>query len=85
MFNKQGKIYKHTNLDEILTLDISKSLKKTFKTMFNKKVYFEHEGKCKIGKLVGLEVNEQLCNYYFIISIEDKFLYITTNKSLTLL
>ena len=84
-YNKNGKISKYTSLDEILRLNISDRVRDEFKTKFNKKVFFDKDGSCRIGKLVGLEVNEKLSAHYYIIDTEDKKIYVPCNNSLTLL
>ena len=84
-FNKEGKVNRYKNLDEILKLNISESLQEEFKRKFNKKIYFERNGNCKIGKLIGLEINEQLSEQFYIIEVEDKTIYISCNNSITLL
>lgn len=85
VYNKDGKVNRYTNLDDILRLNISDKIREEFKTKFNKKVFFDTDGNCKIGKLVGLESNEKLSEYYYIIDTRDKKIYVPCNNSLTLL
>lgn len=85
VFNKEGKIYKYLNLDEISKLNIPDYVRAEFKAKFNKKVFFDCNGSCKIGKLVGIEINEKLSAQYYIIDTEDKKIYVPCSNSLTLL
>lgn len=84
-YNKDGKVNRYTNLDEILKLNISDRIRDEFKTKFNRKVFFDCNGSCKVGKLVGIETNEKLYAQYYIIDTEDKKIYVPCNNSLTLL
>ena len=59
-FNKDGKIDRYYNLDEILRLDLDQEIKKNFEEKFGRTVYFDSNGSCKMGKLCGLEKNYQL-------------------------
>ena len=62
---------RYDQLNEILKLDISDELKTEFKKKFNKRIYFEWAGVCKIGTLIGyyepnnyiIKVSDTL-NYY---------------------
>ena len=85
IYNKNGKVNRYTNLDDILKLNLSDKLREEFKTKFKKRVYFEYKESCTIGKLVGIEINEKLSAQYYIIDTEDKRIYISCNNSLTLL
>lgn len=83
-YNKNGNIYAYYDLDEILKNSIFDNVKEIFKKMFNKRVFFEYRGNCKIGKLIGLEINHKLSMQYYIIKSEDQTLYIPINRSITL-
>lgn len=83
VYNKDGKVNRYTNLDEILKLNISDRIRDELKTKFNKKVFFDCNGSCKIGKLVGIEVNEKFSEQYYIIDTENKKIYVPCNNSLT--
>lgn len=85
IYNKDGKVSRYTNLDDILKLNISDRVRDEFRTKFNKRVFFDRDGKCKVGKLIGIEINEKLSAQYYIIDTEDKKIYIPCNNSLTLL
>lgn len=84
-YNKNGEVNRYTNLDEILRLDISDELRENFSQKFNKKVFFDYNGNCKIGTLAGIEVNGKLSARYYIIDTEDKKIYVPCENSLTLL
>lgn len=85
VFNKNGEVSRYTNLDEILRLDISEEIRDNFRKKFDKKVFFDYNGNCKVGKLVGIEINGQLSARYYIIDTEEKKIYVPCNSSLTLL
>lgn len=85
VYNKDGKVSKYTNLDDILKLNISDRVRGEFKDKFNRRVFFDCNGSCKVGKLVGIEINEKLSEQYYIIDTEDKKIYVPCNNSLTLL
>lgn len=74
------------SLESILRNDIiPERVKETCKTCFDKLCYFELGGSTKIGKLVGLEMNFQLSQLYYIIqtpNTKDKF-YISTDRSIS--
>ena len=85
VYNKDGKVSRYTNLDDILKLNISDRVRDEFKDKFNRRVFFDRNGSCKVGKLVGIEINEKLSAQYYIIDTEDKKIYVPCNNSLTLL
>lgn len=83
-FNKDGKIDRYYNLDEILKLDLDKEVKENLEQKFGKRIYFDSNGSCKIGKLCGIEKNYQLGMIYYIISSPDeKKIFIPINQSIT--
>lgn len=90
-FNKEGKVYKYYKLDDILKLDlvnlIHGAVKSDLKEKFGKNIFFDSNGSCKVGKLIGLEINYQLAMMYYIIEdIKDKSItYVPVYKSITLL
>lgn len=84
-FNKNGKVYKYTDLDEILRLNIPDPLREEFQTKFNKRVFFDRDGSCRMGTLVGLEINEQLSSPYYIIDTGKKRIYVPYGHSLTII
>lgn len=85
VYNKDGKVSRYTNLDDILKLNISDRVRDEFKDKFNRRVFFDRNGSCKVGKLVGIEINEKLSAQYYIIDTEDKKIYVPCSSSLTLL
>lgn len=85
-FNKDGKIDRYYNLDEILKLDLSNEVKENLKQKFGKKVFFDSNGSCKVGRLCGLERNYQIgAIYYIISSLNDKKIFVPVNQSITTL
>lgn len=84
-FNKDGKIDRYYNLDEILILDLDQEIKKNFEEKFGRTVYFDSNGSCKMGKLCGLEKNYQLTMIYYIVEAYGKKMFVPINQSITLL
>lgn len=84
-FNKDGKIDRYYNLDEILRLDLDQEIKKNFEEKFGRTVYFDSNGSCKMGKLCGLEKNYQLTMIYYIVEVDGKKMFVPINQSITLL
>ncbi len=84
-FNKDGKIDRYYNLDEILRLDLDQEIKKNFEEKFGRTVYFDSNGSCKMGKLCGLEKNYQLTMIYYIVEADGKKMFVPINQSITLL
>lgn len=83
-FNKDGRIEKYYNLDDILKLDLSSEARETIKKCFGKKVYFEKNDSCKMGKLCGLEMNYQLAMVYYIIEdANGKKIFVPIHQSIT--
>lgn len=83
-FNKDGKIDRYYNLDEILKLDLSNEVKENFEQKFGKRVFFDSNGSCKVGKLFGLEKNYQLGMIYYIITdLSGKNIFVPINQSIT--
>ena len=83
-FNKDGKIDRYYNLDEILRLDLNKEVRENLEKKFGKRVFFDSNGSCKMGKLCGLEKNYQLGMIYYIISdLEGKKVFVPINQSIT--
>ena len=66
----------YTDLNQILSLNISDSLKSEFKNKYNKRVYFKNGDNCQIGILTGYAFP----SYYII----DNSKYIPITHSLTL-
>lgn len=81
--NVNGQISRHYDLDEILSLDIPDSTKKSFKENFKKRVYFDYKDGCRLGTLIGLEMNYMLSNIFYIIETNNGTLYIPITNSIT--
>lgn len=82
-YNKNGAVDRYTNLDDILKLNLEDNVRENIKEKFGKKVFFDSDGSCKMGKLCGLEVNHKLSMLYYIIEENDKKLYVPIYKSIT--
>ena len=84
-YNKNGAIDRYYNLDNILKLNLDNNVIENIEKKFGKRVFFDSNDSCKIGKLCGLEVNHKLSMLYYIIETDDKKLYVPTYQSITLL
>ncbi len=83
-FNKDGKIDRYYNLDEILRLDLDNEVRENFRQKFGKQVFFDSNGSCKMGRLCGIEKNYQLAMVYYIISdFNDKKMFVPVHQSIT--
>lgn len=83
-FNKDVKIDRYYNLDKILRLDLSKEVRENLEQKFGRRVFFDSNGSCKVGKLCGLEINYQLgATYYIISDANNKELFIPVSQSIT--
>ena len=78
-------IDRYQNLDDILKLDLDNNVRENMKEKFGKRVFFDSEGSCKMGKLCGIEVNHKLSMLHYIIEVENKNLCVPTYQSITLL
>lgn len=82
-FNKNGEVNRYYNLDEILGLDIPSEITSEIKEKFGKKVFWDNNGSCKMGRLCGLEKNHKLSMLYYIMDIDGNKMFVPTWKSLT--
>lgn len=84
-YNKNGEIIRYYNLDDILKLNIPNTLKEEFQEKFKKRVFYDNDGSCKVGVLIGIERNKKLLENYYIIEIDEHKYFVPTWKSLTTL
>lgn len=83
-FNKDGKIDRYYNLDEILRLDLDSEVKENFEQKFGKRVFFGYQDSCKVGKLCGLKKNYHPSMFYYIIAdIDGQEIFVPINQSIT--
>lgn len=82
-YNKSGEVNRYYDLDDILKLNISVELASEMKEKFGKRVFYDQDGTCKMGKLCGLEVNHKLSTLYYIVDIDGNKMFVPTWKSLT--
>lgn len=73
----------YTTIDDITNLNIDSKIKEIFKKLINKEVYFDNNGKCQIGTLIGLERNYDTLDHYYIISVNNQLKYIPIWTSLS--
>lgn len=80
-YNKNGEVDRYYNLDEILRLNLPEDLKENIKEKFKKKVFYDNNGYCKVGTLIG--VYHKLEETYYIIDVDGSKNYVPTWKSIT--
>lgn len=83
-YNKNGAVDRYYNLDDILKLDLDNNVRENIERKFGRRVFFDYNGSCKMGKLCGLEVNHKLSMLYYIIKRDERELYIPAYQSITL-
>lgn len=82
-YNKNGEVNRYYSLDDILKLNLSDTLKKEFQAMFNKRIFYDNNGSCRVGILIGIEKNEKLSETYYIVDVNGNKNFVPTWKSLT--
>lgn len=82
-FNKNGEINRYYELDDILKLDIPENIKDNFKNLFNKNVFWDNNGSCKVGKLIGIEKNSILSEIYYMTEVDNVKNFVPIWKSIT--
>lgn len=82
-YNKDGEVNRYYNLDDILRLNLPESVISEVRSNFKKKVFYDSNGSCKLGTLVGIERNEKLSETYYIVDIDGTKNFVPTWKSIT--
>lgn len=82
-YNKKVEVNRYYNLDEILRLNLPEELKENIKEKFKKKVFYDNNGSCRIGTLIGVERNHKLEETYYIIDVNGTKNVVSMWKSLT--
>lgn len=82
-YNKNGKADRYFNLDDILKLNLPDNIRKEVEEKFKKKVFYDNNGSCKLGVLIGVEMDYNLSETYYIIDIDGNKNYVPTWKSIT--
>lgn len=82
-YNKNGEINKYFDLDNILRLNLPDNIKEEFKEKFKKEVFYDNNGSCRLGTLIGAEINHKLSEIYYIIDVKGIKNYVPTWKSIT--
>jgi hypothetical protein len=72
---------KYYDLNEILQLDIPDSVKDKLKEAINKLVFYDNNGSCRVGKLIGIANNDT--SYYYIIEINNYEYFVSIWESMT--
>ena len=71
----------YTSIEQFID-KLPDKIKNDLKEKCNKKVFFEHEGDCKVGVLRGIAITDSML---YVIDTKDKKIYVPCNNSLTLL
>ena len=75
---------KYYKLSEILELDIPPDVKENLEKDFKHKVYFVHSnGDCKVGTLMGLEIQDSDDFHYIVEESNEREIYVPIWKNLT--
>lgn len=82
-YNKSGEVNRYYDLDDILKLDIPAEIASEMEEKFGKRVFYDQDGTCKMGRLCGLEKNHKLSMLYYIVDIDGNKMFVPTWKSLT--
>lgn len=83
-YNKNGEVNRYYNLDDILKLNLPEDLKENIREKFKKRIFYDNDGSCKVGILVGIERNYKLEEtYYIIIDMDGNKNFVSIWKSLT--
>lgn len=83
IYDTKGEVNRYYNLDDILRLNLSDSLKSEFKEKFKKLVFFDNKDSCVMGTLIGIEENLKLLEFYYIIDCNGKTMFVPVWKRLT--
>lgn len=82
-YNKNGEVNRYFNLDDILRLNLSDNIRKEVEEKFKKKILYDNNGSCRLGVLIGLEMNHKLSETYYIVDVDGTKNYVPTWKSIT--
>lgn len=75
----------YVGMEAVASMDLSDNLKKEISEKIGKIVYFDMEGVCKIGKLIGIREQDSDARYHYIIETKDGIVYIPVAFSISLL
>lgn len=82
-YNKNGEVNRYFNLDDILRLNLPNNTRKEVEEKFKKKVFYDNNGSCRLGVLIGIEMNHKLSETYYIVDVDGTKNYVPTWKSIT--
>lgn len=79
-----NKTHEFLSIEEIIrSYAVEEPLNSEIKEKFNKQVFFEYRGNCKVGTLIGLRLRRGA--FHYIISCDNQKVYIPVSNSITLL
>lgn len=76
-------ITEHTKADDISNISLSNSFIEEVSEKLGKTVYFDMEGICKIGKLIGIREQDSNARYHYIIETKNGRMYVPITYSIT--
>lgn len=80
----ENKTHEYLSLEEVdKSYHVEEPLLSNFKEKFNKQIFFEYRGSCKVGTLIGLRLRRGV--FHYIIDCDKERIYIPTTNSITLL
>lgn len=82
-YNKNEEVNRYFNLDDILRLNLPDNIKKEVEDNFKKKVFYDNNGSCRLGVLIGIEMNHKLSETYYIMDVDGTENYVPIWKSIT--
>lgn len=83
-YNKNGEINRYYNLDDILKLNLPEDTLLEVQSKFKRKVFYDNNGSCRLGTLVGIERNEKLSETYYIVDVDGTKNFVPIWKSITI-
>lgn len=82
-YNKNGEVNRYFNLDDIFRLNLPDNIRKEVEEKFKKRVFYDNNGSCRLGVLIGIEMNNKLSETYYIVDVDGNKNYVPTWKSIT--
>lgn len=82
-YNKNEEVSRYFNLDDILRLNLPDNIRKEVEEKFKKRVFYDNNGSCRLGVLIGIEMDHKLSETYYIVDVDGNKNYVPTWKSIT--
>ncbi len=82
-YNKNEEVNRYFNLDDISRLNLPDNIRKEVEEKFKKRVFYDNNGSCRLGVLIGIEMDHKLSETYYIVDVDGNKNYVPTWKSIT--